>query len=411
MLGFFAVFSELEDMETLRQRVAAAAGGLGVIDYVSNILQAERAVSARRDAIDGAVILVASGGTEAIINQIVFQTAKPVLLWANPDNNSLAATLEAYAALKTRFPLKVAYAPLGGDEAVSVIDGFAHIAAAIARIDEGVIGCFGAPAPWLLTSHGIHSFREFKTRIANFKLEKLLERYDLVSASQAHAVVHSLASQAAVIETTDADFLDSARLYLAMRDMIEAHQLTALTVRCYDLLDSGIAPCLGISLLNDEGIVAGCEGDLEAVFTMVLASALNSGPSWTADALRIDRSANALTLSHCTAPCTMLHDPMSLKVAMQPDVRRGAALQGSLREGPVTILRFGAGFGSLLIAPGRIVASGIEAGHVMAQVELAGSVESWLEHAPGNHQIVLHGDVRERALAFCAFKHVTPIVV
>lgn len=412
MLGLYVVLSELEDKEAISRRVSSAVEGFETVEYVSNILHAETAVSAHRDSTDGSVILVASGGTEAIVNQIVFQSSKPVLLWANPENNSLAAALEAYAALKNRFPLKIMYAPLDGEAAAGDIQNFRHIASAIARIDRGVVGCLGAPSPWLLTSHGVQSFKNFRTHIVSIKLERLLERYDLVPSASAQAAVEELRARTARIETSEKDLLSSTRLYLALKDIAAEQELTAFTVRCYDLLDSGLAPCLGISLCNDQGIVAGCEGDLEAIFTMVVASSLNTGPCWLADALRIDPASNVLTLSHCTVPPSLIAPSEPFRVVPQPGFGVGAAVHGPFRDEQVTILRIGGAFSTFLIATGRLVASESgQARNVAAQVKLDGSVESWLEHAPGNHQILLYGDVKARALDFCAFKHITPIVV
>ncbi|MCU0610970.1 MAG: hypothetical protein MUE60_04165, partial [Candidatus Eisenbacteria bacterium] len=229
MLALYVVSSELENKEAVRHEVAAVTAGFPIVEFVSNILEAEAAVAVHRDVTDGSVILVASGGTEAIINQIVFQTAKPALVWANPENNSLAAALEAYAALKARFPLKIVYSSLDAGQAAAGLESFDHTAAAIASIDRGVVGCLGAPSPWLLTSHGVQSFRSFKTRVVSLKLDRLLERYDLVPAEAAERVVAALRAKAAAVDSREQDLINSARLYLAMKDLAEEHNLTALT--------------------------------------------------------------------------------------------------------------------------------------------------------------------------------------
>ena len=53
--------------------------------------------------------------------------------------------------------------------------------------------------------------------------------------------------------------------------MSERH-LDACVVRCFDLVtDLRTTGCLALSWLLDQGVVAGCEGDIPATLTMVWA--------------------------------------------------------------------------------------------------------------------------------------------
>ena len=53
------------------------------------------------------------------------------------------------------------------------------------------------------------------------------------------------------------------RLYRAIKRIVEEEKLSALTLSCFKLIEqTGTTGCLALSLLNDDGIIAGCEGDL-----------------------------------------------------------------------------------------------------------------------------------------------------
>ena len=56
----------------------------------------------------------------------------------------------------------------------------------------------------------------------------------------------------------------------ALGDVLDVEHLDAVTVRCFDLLDDpGTSGCLALASLNDDGIVAGCEGDVPSALAML----------------------------------------------------------------------------------------------------------------------------------------------
>lgn len=67
-----------------------------------------------------------------------------------------------------------------------------------------------------------------------------------------------------------------ARLGIALDELIEAYGLDSIAIRCWDELQKkyGIAPCVLLSDLNERGIPAACELDINnAVMMRALASA------------------------------------------------------------------------------------------------------------------------------------------
>lgn len=72
------------------------------------------------------------------------------------------------------------------------------------------------------------------------------------------------------------------KFYLALKDIVKERKLNYVSVRCFDI----IAPlkttgCIALSRLNDEGIIAGCEGDLPSTLSMaVLYKVTKESLSW-----------------------------------------------------------------------------------------------------------------------------------
>ena len=57
---------------------------------------------------------------------------------------------------------------------------------------------------------------------------------------------------------------------------------------------------MALSLLNDDGIIAGCEGDLQSIFTLLAVKALTGKDGFMANPSMINSRTNELILAHCT---------------------------------------------------------------------------------------------------------------
>lgn len=70
----------------------------------------------------------------------------------------------------------------------------------------------------------------------------------------------------------DERILDAVRMYLGLRSLVDEHSAAAVTVVCADWKGplARPVPCVPLMLLGEQGIPGGCQGDLDALLTMVL---------------------------------------------------------------------------------------------------------------------------------------------
>ena len=101
------------------------------------------------------------------------------------------------------------------------------------------------------------------------------------------------------VDVRDEDGLLSIRYYLAARAQVAQKNLKAYSLNCFPNLKAKI--CLGIGMLNDECIGAGCEGDLHASILMTMHGWLSGQPAFNGDFMQLDRERNAVMFSHCGA--------------------------------------------------------------------------------------------------------------
>lgn len=95
---------------------------------------------------------------------------------------------------------------------------------------------------------------------------------------------------------------DAYRLYLALRVLLERYAANALAISCFSLVKQlGVTSCLALSLLNDTpGVVAACEGDLDAAMSMVVGKAVSGRPVFMGNP--VYHLNDTLDIVHCTAP-------------------------------------------------------------------------------------------------------------
>jgi L-fucose isomerase-like protein len=383
-----------------------------LFDLISDVKSAKR-VNKIKDKISGSIIVVSTGGTERIIRAISNSLKKPTLLWANPFNNSLASSLEAFSKLREKVPIKLFYS-LINSEAIEEIKNFSEVCETLEKIKKIKIGCVGEPTKWPLTFKNKKIIRKFGPEIVKLKVEDLINETKNVNEEEVKNIFEKLKKSFGKIKVSEREIRNSAKIYLAMKRLITKHKLSAITIKCFDLLDYNYSACLGMSLCNDEGLIAGCEADIQATLTMMIVSFLTNQPCWMANPSRIDKEKNTITLAHCTIATKMIANLS--KATLLPHMESGKflSLRGPLKNDKATLVRLGGNLDKILIAPGKIVRSDMKEENLCrTQVEfkLEGNLEEWLENSLGNHQILVYGDIESKLLDFCKFKGIKPILI
>ncbi len=110
-----------------------------------------------------------------------------------------------------------------------------------------------------------------------------------------------------IVEPTAEDIIEAARSYFALRQIIEEEGADAVMMDCLPGLRKPhrhVPPCMGFMTLHDEGIVAGCQADLEATLTMLIVRNLLERPAFQNNPC-LDTERNHFFGAHCTAPSRM----------------------------------------------------------------------------------------------------------
>ncbi len=150
------------------------------------------------------------------------------------------------------------------------------------------------------------------------------------------------------------DLREAAKMYIALKDICTKYTLSALTLKCFDIIGScHTTACLAMAMLNSEGIVCGCEGDIPALWTMVYANVVYGQPAFMANPASTSRSELTVDLAHCTIPLSMVH---GYRLPSHFESRSGIGVAGSVPSGSYRLLKIcGSGLDRLYSAEGDII--------------------------------------------------------
>lgn len=342
------------------------------------------------------LIFVKSGGAEGKFKQIFKQVKRPYLLLSSGLYNSLAASLEIASFLKQK------------NKRVEIIHGDSeYIARRIKELRKIFqvknklfsvkLGVVGKPSDWLIASDVDYNKVKDALGISliDIKMDELVKEID-----QDHHFIHPKLKNIREKRFNKKSIEGALKIYSGFKAIVNKYKLDGITVRCFDLLEiyknSG---CLGTSLLNDEGIVAGCEGDVSALISMTILNFLTDEPVFMANPSSIDIDKNEIILAHCTLPLNM-PDKFYLKTHFESGI--GVGIKGDIREGEATIFKLSGDGKEYFVSGGEIVENLSNENLCRTQIRLRmdEDVKYFLQNSIGNHHLICKGDYSELVREF-----------
>ena len=338
---------------------------------------------------DFKILFIGTGGVERMVIQHFELLPRPTVILADGIQNSLAAALEISAWLRNK---GMKSEILHGDLA-NIIQRL-HILYKnfqAQRTLSGLrIGVLGSPSPWLIASSVDYllSKRRWGVEYIDLPLERIYEYYDKITDEEVGAACAAFASQAlACREATPEDLLKAMRLYRAIRMLCEEENLSAITLSCFKLIEqTGTTGCLALSLLNDEGLLAGCEGDLQSIFTLLVIKALTGKVGFMANPSMIQIRTNEIVFAHCTI-ATKLVERYIIRDHFETNL--GIGIQGIMPTGEC--------LDEYYLSTGTIIENTnyLNLCRTQIRVKMNTSTEYFLKNPIGNHHIVIPGNHEE----------------
>lgn len=420
MINLYVVGASLDSLEQLEKMSFQLVKEL-VNQNISLMFQGyfnssqlfENHFSDRNENASASIIVNTSGGTEDCIKTITINSNTPVLILADPKGNSLASSLESYAYFKNFHRIKIAYAENDNSKA-ALANAFNNVITAINKINNSTFCLIGEPSDWLLTSRNFQDFGSFKTKLKKLKINELVKRVESINKSKCQSIIENWKSRFNEILVDENSLIDSAKVYIALKEIVEENKADFLSIRCFDLLKYNYTACMAISMCNDQGITSGCEGDIPTTFTMMVAQLLSGDAVWMANPSSLNKDRNEIVFAHCTVPTTFLSDVSSSGLTTHMESNKSTAIRGPLNPGDVTIVRFASTFDKVIAVRGKIVQSDMKNANLcrtQAVIKIEGDVEEWMNKTFGNHHVIVYGNLIPQLEHFCDFTDVELIKI
>jgi L-fucose isomerase-like protein len=191
--------------------------------------------------------------------------------------------------------------------------------------------------------------------------EEFRSRYDGLSEKEdarACAVAEQLiggADQTGRPRPGDDEVRKAARVYVTMRAIIGARGADAVTILCGPWEHNPV-PCVPLTLLQDDGIPAACQGDIDALLTMMLFKRVTHWISFMGGAWSRE---GKLTVNHCVLSRKMAGPDAPMQSYYLGDYHgrhNSPTIHTDLPVGtPVTIARLTRNLEKLLLARGTVI--------------------------------------------------------
>ena len=342
------------------------------------------------------IFFIETGGTEEEFKKIFAEYKEPYLLLATDANNSLPASLEIATFLRKnnkKFKLfhgkpEEVREQLKCDE-ISKICGNSQGFLKFDGLKGMRLGVVGKPSNWLIASDV--NYKEAKSKfgatLVDISTEEFLEQIKLSKPKMDPIIFEPLLN-----EKVDHKTLDGAlQIYAALRDLIIKYNLNGLTVRCFDLLTSvHNTSCLALAMLNKDGYIATCEGDIPAMLSMAIVRKAFHQSSFQVNPSYLNLKECYGYFAHCTLPLDMC---LSYEFDTHFESGIGLGVKGRLNLGKVTIFKMNANLKDFEIFEGQIVENLHKNNLCRTQVKIQFNepIDEMFSSPNGNHLIIFYG--------------------
>lgn len=324
------------------------------------------------------VVAVLSGGTEAqfvdLIREKKIDLKRPVYLMVSEFSNSLPAALEILSFIRQRNGL--AKIMMHENDTIfpdpSETDSLTRVPLEKVLHNDKILrlGVIGAPSDWLIASSA-----DYKEVLRAMNCQLIDIPFTEVSS----------------LGEVDPGMKGAEAIYERLKEIIKKNKLDGITIRCFDLFKTvKNTGCIAISKLQDEGIPAGCEGDIPVLLTMIACRKLTGEPGWMANPARI-QSDGQILLAKCTIALSMT-EKHEFTTHFESGI--GVAIHGVVPAGDYTLVKLSHDMKRLLAVNVKATRCQYEKNMCRTQVWIQTTpiVAQYLLTSPiANHHILIKG--------------------
>ncbi len=338
------------------------------------------------------IVFIETGGSEQHFVKVEKDLPRPIILLSTCKNNSLPACFEIKTYLNNHNQ-EDAIILFGSEKDIAyTLKDVVKLLTARSYVEGSSLGVIGKPSDWLIAS--TVDYQEVKDKfnitLVDIPTSELKEEINkgILDNIPKYEFYKKLAKN-------NEYFTGALEIYSGIKRIIEKYHLKGFTIRCFDLIEEyKNTACLALAMLNDEGIIGTCEGDIPSMLTMFFVRAVSGQTSFQANPSKIDLNNQTLLLAHCTIPFSMVKDP---KFMTHFESGLGIGIRGKLDERDISIVKLSPKLNHSLFLEGKVISNPELTNYCRTQIEVKFDEDdglfTLLREDFGNHLIIVYGNI------------------
>ena len=395
-------------------------------DIVTNLNLGWRTIKELKEKnIDLLLIVCGTWAPDFLVSNMAKHLEVPLIMWAPPEplnaeelpeiGSLVGLTQTAGVLVKLGSWVKPIFDPVEEEAPYKEIELTLRVVATIKRLRSARIGLLGKGSPGMFDAdyNPLQLFKIMGPETVFISIATLEQEIREVSTQEAiKEAEQDTKKYGLIMEPSKDQIVEANKIYLALKEIIQREHLNGIAIRCWPEFKqlNIMSPCLALSKLTEEGIMAGCEGDITGVVSMLILNTLTGRPSFLGDFLKLDEENNVGLMYHCGASAAGLAENYSkvhLGLNLTTSVwKSGVTVEFSVKPGIATLARLGESKGEyrMIVAQGEILKAPMFCRGNTVKMKfrtpvkevLRGLIQNGAEH----HQILVHGDVKEELSEF-----------
>lgn len=415
-----------------RQLKEAGLDIVAIDGVVTDTAAAKQAAETlKRENVGVLLVLVGTFTQDPVLLKLHGLVGAPTLLWAIPEHglfevpnkevdmgSLVGAMMNASALRRMDAKYRLVFGGVDDPTSINQITTFARAAEVTQKLHEAKVGLVGYRAPGFYdaTVDEVLLKKVVGPEIIHVDLTELTSEMDKTSDQDAIDTIAELERKGYKVSgPSPSEQIREAKIYLSLRRLAQKYGLSAVSVKCWPELQ--FSSCLSLSLLSDQGIPGGCEGDINGAVTMLLLHYLTGSPVFFCDVFHLDEKKNSLLTYHCGAAALSLAPTKAAVTIAKHPLGVGLTAEFPIRPGAVTLARLGhiGGRYRLLIAQGEALPTTQLVRGNPSEIRLKVPVSEFLRRVSTegieHHYLVVHGDVKDELVQFCELSGIEEIVL
>jgi len=325
------------------ERVLVGAGcdvhSLGSVDTADRAAAAGKKLAELQ--VDAVAMAAACWFEDYLVLDLLEECDVPVLLWSQPgmETGSLCGTQQLTSFLKyLAKPYRCVHGPIEDGDGLVRATEFLRACALKSALRRARVGLAGHRVDGMAhaSANEFALKKAIGPRVVPLDVQNILERADRVSEEEARLSWLAMMKRASACKVCEPEGLLAMRTYAAFRSVVEEKHLQALAVGCYPHL-MGKA-CLAASLLADEGIPLGCEGDVNGAVGQLILTLLTGQPTHNTDWLE-PLEDGTVVFTHCgSGSLSLAERAEDIELASVRLMDQGVCALFPAKTGPVTLI-------------------------------------------------------------------------